>query len=687
MRRAIAACALIALSGCSVLNRPDPVPPARSDAGPFDGGPDGGADAGYDARPNYDGCTVRTTRELDCRDGMDDDCDSLVDCQDFECIGSPDCCGSGDLGDLFNEDWSTTTAWEGVPAASPPTVVGGSRVRFGGSGDPKAFIRDACSPLLLGATFTANFAFTGERCEAGTCDDYASIVLTYANDLVAPNQLQADIRVAITGDGRVQIGRGPDILVDRADVTFTATPTVTLDVTPGTNASGSPVLLARVLVGATEIASDLTVLRIGNPPDPIRGPLECMPEGLGLFFAVEGRGDLVQIDEVSGSALRCANPTQFTRPPVPAITPMALGLASSWTSGGIGAPTLASYVSGTPTFQLLVDGSNALRADETWQHVGLAIGGAESSNDMRVWIARDPNGGTPDGQPAIGDDPPQPMEGVTPGTSVREPSLYANLDTMSRLSEPMVGVYAAEHEFPDAERDVFGIQPFNLFSSRMTGITPVGPAYIAPVERSTATETDCISMRDPLILPRSSTATSDGYWLFYTCIRVDTADPRRLRHRFPIIQARRLSGALMPEGDPVTVVTEGISPFASRGVFGAEGVVRFDAAAPVPNATYRLWFIGTDARGATSVLMAQTEGPANLEQLRPFVGFPANPVLTSSSPLFGPCTGTACLIEGLSATIKGGRGDEIWMLVSRSINSTSGVTYELVPLVQFWPDL
>ncbi len=70
---------------------PDETDPPDSSTGETDPDP-----VETDAGPDSGACTAVSATEMTCDDGIDDDCDDRIDCEDPECSDSPACCVRGD---------------------------------------------------------------------------------------------------------------------------------------------------------------------------------------------------------------------------------------------------------------------------------------------------------------------------------------------------------------------------------------------------------------------------------------------------------------------------------------------------------------------------------------------------------------------------------------------------------------
>jgi len=84
----LGALVVLYFSGCSTSNV------IAEDDGAAGSGSDGDGTGGQNTLPEVPACTPEDDQETDCTDGVDDDCDGFVDCQDSECGGQQ--CSSSD---------------------------------------------------------------------------------------------------------------------------------------------------------------------------------------------------------------------------------------------------------------------------------------------------------------------------------------------------------------------------------------------------------------------------------------------------------------------------------------------------------------------------------------------------------------------------------------------------------------
>jgi hypothetical protein len=183
------AAALALASGCSLINEPNRklYMDAGADGAEIDAPPDGPTDALRDGMMDGGdgGCPdAGCPSPEECAGGEDDDLDGLVDCQDFDCVGFPDCCADDSVPDVvINEMWNGAIglSWQGIPDdAAIPMTVDTHIERFREDDEPTALIRRECSPLLLGLELDVTFQVQGSpSCpDVGDCPYYAAMLLT-----------------------------------------------------------------------------------------------------------------------------------------------------------------------------------------------------------------------------------------------------------------------------------------------------------------------------------------------------------------------------------------------------------------------------------------------------------------------------------------------------------------------------
>jgi sialate O-acetylesterase len=79
---------------------------------------DGSCDPGEDECNCPEDCGTPPTTEINCSDGVDDDCDTYTDCDDGDCIGDPACPSCGDATCDAGEDQCNCPEDCGVPPAT-----------------------------------------------------------------------------------------------------------------------------------------------------------------------------------------------------------------------------------------------------------------------------------------------------------------------------------------------------------------------------------------------------------------------------------------------------------------------------------------------------------------------------------------------------------------------------------------
>jgi hypothetical protein len=373
----------------------------------------------------------------------------------------------------------------------------------------------------------------------------------------------------------------------------------------------------------------------------------------GLFMAIEGRGDMVEVGTLRGTTQECVNPSHFAVPYDDSVTLSRTHLGTgSWTEGGVGEPSLHSSSPGAGRVQwdLFFDATNYGRDLERFG-VRFAIGHVRTEVwDNSPWSGWD--------GPRAGDNPPECLDiSCSDHLSYREPFV------LGAGGRPHV-VFARQMEA--GNKDVFGIR--GQWTASWDLATPLAEeSILAPTDL----DGSCRSLRDPCLAPRSE--GDDGYWLFFTCER-DGASSR--------IDLVGLDSAYVVEADSHTpVLDSSLGAFAQGGVEAPEIITEFN---PVDDqAIYRMWFVAKDVSQARTVAMAQAQVSALAEVPR-FAPYPANPVLRADDRVMTGCVSGDCPIESL-AVARHALDRALRFLVARRVQLSGDVVeYQLVPLSQFW---
>ncbi len=663
--------ALLCLSmGCSILNKPDEdhVIEEATDAGldsstMSDGGDSGtdSGDGGTDA-----GCTVEI-----CGNDVDDDCDGLEDCSDFDCAGLSQCCREAAGETVLTEEWTAadpSIRWNITPpgAAFPMVSVVGSERRLSRFTPDEAIILRTCTPLALGLDVDIRFVPRA----SGSCseDCHAQLYLTLTQYL-APGggRPLEDLGLRMDDEGVLSLRRA-GVELARAPTAFPAdTPVdVTLQIRPGLAEDGTPMLFATAYAGG---AAPVIAETAFKNQDDLETVLSACDEVPGLFLALAGNGDKVQVGRLEARLQECVNPNQFSVPDDEDSVLDAESLSiDGWAGGGVGAPSLLSttYAGSDTRWDVLVDGTNIDRGT-MFGLVGMAIGHATSTDwDTLPWTE---SSGTPKG----GDDPP----GCTDGTcddnrSLREPGAYPVTNAGGELTAVIVA-YAHEHEeaVSMGSRDVYELRAQMVGAAATSPIVPgAAIATVTPVD-----DVPCASLRDPALVPDSGSPTH-GWWLFFTCEQTGARDS---------IGAVRLNSGLGFVSDSYTqVLAPGeLGEWGQGGVRDPAVVAEYEDAG-TGGAVYRLWFLARNRVGsAVTVAMAQaqaSETPAD-GPLPAFEPYPSNPLLGSRD--MPGCATAECYLTGIAVTRRAQERNTLRFLVARHVNG-SAPRYELVPLEQFW---
>jgi hypothetical protein len=680
--RAVLALGVAALGGCTLLNAPDP----------------GRLDAGFDAPIPIDAygrdatdAPICTRFERTCDDGDDEDCDGLVDCNDFDCATSLDCCGASQTVVPTESFDPPFPDWPWMPTSFGAITQPGPRLDdFGRTGVPRGVrVRD-CVPIDLGARVMATlYAEAGTPvCGATACENYASIVLSPATDMPPgdPRGLLDELAVRVYHDGRAEVRRADEVL-ETAPTNYGLDPiAVTIELTPGVHTDGLAYVFATIRLQQPGIA-EWTPFE--NDPFIPREHLVGAELGCtvarGLFLAFEGVGTNSGVDDVEVTRFECANPSHFQSPGTLGVELEApdIGAEPGWTLGGVGEPAIASYrssVSDPERWELAYDASNRDRALEGMAPVHYSIGGSytTASGGLTMWTARlgsmSPRTA---GEPILGFDPPDCVGAVVPDPpndcsllrSYREPGLYVPLDEADRtlLSPTTSPFLVAARQIP-ASRD------FEIVGARYDGL-PLDDSDLATL---LSPHEGCASLRDPALLP----GAPDGempFFLLYTCDPGD-GTPTTIR-------AARLASPLGPAtAEPGWEIRpDQLGRFAEAGVSSPDGAVWF-VGATSGYAVYRIYFVAESYDGAPVLAFAEGNAQAwgELPDVVPYAG---NPVLRSDDPLLGDCPTDGCDIRSVAVTRHADLPNRVRLYFGRTLEEDTSIRHVLTPLDQVWPAL
>lgn len=678
MRRALLVLlAGLAATGCLLPDR------SRLDAAPRDAGPDApipeDAGDGGDAGDAGDGggCQSEELFERTCEGGEDEDCDGLVDCNDFDCGRELACCGSGGER-IVSEFESATFDWISLPTGLAPAIepeLSDDVIRNFYTGEPRALRYSECLPVDLGVEISATLrAPTAGPCEAGEACPYAAIVLTPTREMARGVPLPDELSVRLYGDRRLEVRRAGARLEARPGMLGIGDVDVTIQLTPGLDDEGRAWVYAAISVAQSGVPTWRAFDAEGGrraliPREDLVGAALGCDETRGLFLALEGIGARVEIDSIATDPFECANPSNFSalRGGGVELGRAELGADPGWASGGVGAPALGSYFLGaSDAWDLYYDATNVPRTNELVAPVRYAIGVSSTGDDEGItgWAARG-------GGPVVGVDPPQCSGAGCPElSSAREPSLYVPLDEDTRrVPTGRFGWLAYARELPGSEGRRFGLEmtqvtfsPFAVSTSPFELLTPESEGG------------GCDSLRDPLLLPMEP-APADDFWLLYGC-----EQGGRLRE----IRAARVS----TEGDVSAVPLETtvldhtqLGSIASISLRGADGAAWFPEGSD--DYVYRLWVVTRDIAARTSVAFAEAAGKRG--ELPRFEPYAANPVLRGTDAVLGSCSGARCDIDSIAVTRIANAPQRVRLMVGRTITSSTEVRHVLVPLDQVWP--
>jgi len=641
------------LGGCSLLNAPD------RDLTPPDGGVDGGG------------------IELFCSDGLDDDDDDATDCADADCDEEPACCERRRT--TLSYDWTAvnlSNAWSFAPSAWSPlrpsldgtTFVGG----FLPADTPRALVSRDCVSLGLGGwvTTTLHSTSSGGCATDEVCADYAGVVLSAVTSSTEGSRLQDELAVTLHAGGLVRVTQaGAEIA--RTERAVEQDLGVEIEVRPTLDESNQAVVVASVTVDAETILESFTVARTEN----LISSGDCA-EIPGLHVAAEGQGDLVYVGPIETAKQDCANPSQFDEQSATLLAGN-LEFNPSWSEAYVGAPALASSRNALSDIQwdLIVEGSNWSPELEPTTHVGYALGHARVATDeggnwrLAGWESSE--------APKVGDDPPACSGGTcADNRSVREPHLLAELNDDGGLRD-LTLAFARELVTSPTERDVFGIQIVRPIGSPGSPLTLPSAPTLGPDDVP-----ECISLRDPALIPVDPEATG-GYWVLFTCI--ESAMPPRQIHAVRVSRALEI---VQEGGGPmrrVVLDADELGPFAAAGIRAPEPVVSFAE----DGLRLRVWFLAQRTPGDWAVALAEARTHdielLSLDVPEP-LPFPVNPILSSESTLvLSGCVADQCNITGIAVTPRADDPSRLRFLLARRLKESTGdETFQLIPLEQTW---
>lgn len=675
------------LGGCSIIWAPS--------RDKLDGGPDGGVDVGMDrdvpdapdgdvgsdADAGFDARGVEV-----CDNGEDDDGDLLVDCADFDCGGTPDCCEEGVVGMPLIATWvgAALEAFTLLPGGPAPAQDAGDLTNF--TPDASQALVGDCTALAQGARIVARFRpqlTSAEPTRFGCdgpgspCDDFAAIVLTPVVGLNSETgRLPDELGVQVHASGRIElkvagevrdsvsVGPSADAIVVEVDLSPT--------VSPG---------------GFASVRADVAV-RVGGLPlmplDPVyidqRNLLSdedgCREIG-GLFFAFEGRGVGTRIGAPTRvDSLQCSNPSVFVRPRqdivplhpltadrAPETSSLGWGDTSGapmerWASGGIGSPALLGMGTGPSVVWHVLGEASDLQPtlEPSFPGVGYAVGHS-SSLDSRwndsVWT------GTSAEPRLYSQLPPS----CPPGTCTRLPDFRDPQVLPIEGGAFVVVSFAREVGASHQLRGV--VLTMAEFEDESLRISDDTSAFVA-----TTGFDACTDLRDPVLVPRPT--MDDRYWLFYRC-----GDGSHI-------------GAIpLYDGPAAEWQQEAAVSLIDASAFGADALGEFEVLVDRiegdgdASYTYRLWGMALGREGTSLVLAVGDTKTGAASDLPAFVPYPANPVATPELV----CAGIVgdCRFTGVGLGRDPDSDARLRFLMAREVpRSGGGSRYEFVPFDQIW---
>lgn len=642
MKRCLLLALALVVGGCSLILKPDRdaiIPDL--DAGPDAHLPDGGdaGDAG-DA-----GCIPEQTFETSCNDEIDNDCDSIVDCDELECGASGFCCAV-DGGGVWREVPSNFLSWR-----DNRDNVGGTAtsVVFGNASLPGSLSIPDCAPLAFGMRFGLTF-----HGDAGPTSGYfASFLLAPVSD-PGGGPFLADFRLRVDDEGRARAERA-GALIGEAMIGVGEDKDATIDLTPGVDEAGRAVLFVSVQIDGVWLAVDYPLM----PLSDLRGQsVMCTPDG--LFVALEGRGDTVRITGALSARTRgCDSPTQFIDDSGGPLRAMVDELEpGTWRAGGLGEPTFMHVgvsALATERVEFLCDTSTDERSDEIFRFIDFSIGGAFREGSS--WTPRNPISGPQ----LLGPDP-----------SSREPSIFVpNMGGVTTGAAALVA-YSREADLSHQFEIALTTVPEGSAGAIVEGYPVLTPAQV----------TDCDSLRDPSLIALRPNPQMAGLLLFFTCEPTGSGPAW--------IGAAHLTYSRgMYEMDQVYpwLLTSAVGDYALQGAFSPEVIItkRNDD----ESLELRAWFLARSNSGRVRVAFAYGEVEVGgAPSLSPFGG---NPVLDPEDPILGSTCPLGCTIDSLGV-MRTTDARDFWdppsyvFLIERSVFLPGGVDHQLIPLRQPRPN-
>ncbi len=663
------ASAMFALSGCTLLNAVDYNKLDASDAGPdaMDSGDldAGDADAGDggDADAGDTGPLCKDIPE-DCDNTLDDNCNGLVDCNDFACGQLEKCCSRGTENVL---DFNSGITWDAIPdpPMTRPDLDGNRIIKFAGTGAPTGLLT-SCLPLEAGYEIRTAFTLARMTCDDLSYDCFARIALTPTPGSSPGSRILEDIGIEMKSDGHLVVTSASSTLPTEAidGVGVGGTINVVLTLTAGAYPGGEPALLATVR--AAPGGGSGSVILQDEPIAPLDRLLggeagtDCR-ETRGLRLAVEGAGSQIHVEPIRTLTLQCLNLGRFDDPTTDGDSlsagPVDSSLAdlqwTSWGSGGVGAPSLVQHTSTPDTFwDVFGDATDLDRGEEGATPLSFRIG--HSTVGVTEWNA-DEWVTTAMTRPRFG--PNCAPDCWSDSYSIREPSV---VNTGAGSTFDM----AAAVRDTSMDRDTYGLH--------------VGPIAKSPDNRSDdlpvtiMPAAPCNSLRHPALVPRNPDG-SDGYWLFFACeTATEVFD----------IRAVKLTNSLTVDGvfPGESIFDSSLGPFASSAVYAPEVLVDYDAGG---HHTFRMWFLARNGDQEVSVGMAQgqlDDDQIMNDQPPSFELYGANPILEDGPTFFDDCAD--CVTTGLAVL----RVDETTLrfLFARSADDGDLWDRRFVPAEQYW---
>ncbi len=723
---------VMASTGCTLFNQPD-----RSKLDAHDGGMNG--DAAMDADAGEGGAALER-----CGNGVDDDGDGFVDCEDrADCGGDPACCEAMDedfsCPDPSGAPWCHPWRGQGWDDVGTGAINGMGVLRLGATNDG-LYVSNGCLPLAKGARIEVRMGMeTPAACAPGACR--AAMVLTAAaNPLRSRNRFYEDLGVEYVqdeGGWAIRITQGGRVLLRHPVETMGNALTVEVSVGPAVDASGASVLAATVRLDPASRAEEV----VHNLPFVRNTDLlpDCVGGSPGLRLALEGSGD-ARFEQLRFGERQCANPTLFESPrdakplclpapdgglpDAPTCIPLVAPLdsrAPRWAvedGSGPGAatsfgvllhPALASFCDGASCAGTSSEGPWLAAVDVTDADPSLGLLGriGFATETFRLgdarWNTSNAWSGVEGDAPALGGTNPTCLPDEMCAQS--DPSVgHPSLLLLPSGASPNAGFLAVEAEGETNQRE---IHVFSLSDPTGPGVSTSPRLRFCPLDATSCpggtTVSSCLALHTPLLLPpvgfaaglpRADLASwNNQAWLLFSCEE---------KTRGTTLRAVALDLLTSKASEAFTVRTAtGANEEALHigGLVDLGGEVEFVSE---ERALLRLWTLTTDPRTGRrrlslfeGVVSLPATVPSNLSDvtfptLRPYPVTPLTDLSSlraASSELDAFCSTGRCRLEGFDVAAVAKPADaQVSATTLRFLFAVRrGLQTRLFPFEQQWP--